>query len=112
MPEQPFILGGKVGDQNFGMRTLRAIFPSGEADEMNICLFSTSGIHGHHGTIEQAARGEVDYVTFLVIHPRAVSMVYGNVYARCSADYDFLRRLRASSHKVIAQIGLPSRRNP
>lgn len=29
-----------------GMDLLRLVFPDGEANEMNICLFSTSGVHG------------------------------------------------------------------
>lgn len=30
--------------------TLRSVFPDGEADEMNLALFSTSGTHGSYTT--------------------------------------------------------------
>ena len=39
-----------------GMEFLRTLFPDAEADYMNFCLFSTSGVHGSYVRIEDAER--------------------------------------------------------
>lgn len=91
-----------------GMDILRSIFPTGEADYMNFCLFSTSGVHGSYWTIEDAERnflnpedGENNPVTFLIIKPRIVSVIYGNCTPQSQDDFDFLKKLRASSKSVV-----------
>ena len=97
-------------DEAMGM--LKNIFPDAKADELNFCLFSTSGVHGTYSTIEDAeievSRGRPAEVTFLVIHPRYVGLRYGNVIAESQEDIDFLRRLRASSLKTVRGIGIPN----
>lgn len=96
-----------------GMQALREMFPAGIADQMNMVLFSTSGVHGTYNTIEDAeahiARpGEDTFaeVTFLIIHPRLVSLRYGTCEPQTQADIDYLKRLRATSHAALAAIGL------
>lgn len=99
-----------------GMDALRAMFPDAEANALNFVLFSTSGVHGTYNTIEEAERslaGEVDEdgdslcdeVTFVIVHPRLVSMRYGVLNPKNQADIDYLKKLRASSHKAAAGIG-------
>jgi hypothetical protein len=100
-----------------GMAGLRAMFPSGKADSMNVALFSTSGVHGTYTTIEEAEagwrRGNKDedgedwtpHVTFLIIHPRIVCLRYGNCAPQSADDFEFLKRLRASSWQALAEIG-------
>ena len=106
-----------------GMKALRSIFPVAQANQRNIVLFSTSGIHGHYGTIEAAEQQlqlitpkpdleeeeeeeeEEPSVTFCVIKPRIVCMQYGNAYPRSADDITFLKELRASSHRALAAIG-------
>ncbi len=101
------------------MELLRHWFENGEANEMNFVLFSTSGIHGTYGTIEDAARElrkpELDDdgksmepdVTFLVVQPRIVCLRYGNCKPKNSDDIAFLKKLRASSWKAARKIGAP-----
>lgn len=108
----------RMADGIEGMDALRALFPDAQADQLNLVLFSTSGIHGTYNTIENAERflangdsskgyGEV---TFLIIHPRLVAMRYGVCNPETQDDIDYLKRLRASSHVVVATIGKPSAR--
>ena len=95
------------------MDMLKSVFPDGLADEMNFCLFSTSGVHGTYSTIEDAERRLLfedsdegtEEVTFLVVHPRVVALRYGNVIVESNADIAFLKRLRKSSTEVINRIG-------
>ncbi len=93
-----------------GMACLRQLFPNSQADEMNFVLFSTSGIHGSYTTIEDYAESKDPAIleagiTFLVIHPRVVGMRYGAVKPKTSDDFNFLKRLRASSGLVAIGIG-------
>ena len=102
--------------KDVSMHTLRNIFPKGEANEMNFVLFSTSGVHGTYRTIEDIEErlrgsGFDEYgepvstdLTTLVIHPRLVSMIYGEVKVTLK-DVPFLKKLRDSSKKVIMDIG-------
>ena len=101
-----------VREEN-GMAALRSLFPDGEADEMNFCLFSTSGIHGMYTTIEEAAahldkpsEDTSGAVTFLIVQPRIVCMRYGNCEPQNSDDISFLKKLRASSWKAATKIGI------
>jgi hypothetical protein len=104
----------RMADGIEGMDALRALFPDAQADQLNLVLFSTSGCHGTYNTIENAERflangdsskgyGEV---TFLIIHPRLVAMRYGVCNPETQDDIDYLKRLRASSHVVVATIGI------
>ncbi len=92
-----------------GMEALRQLFPEGEANDLNAALFSTSGVHGTYATIEDVERGgdEPCDVTFVVIQPRIVCMRYGNVEPKNPDDFAFLKKLRASSLKALAGIGMP-----
>ena len=97
------------------MDALRQLFPDGEANELNFCLFSTSGVHGHYGTIEDAEqrvlrgnKDEPDDVTFLVVQPRIVCTRYGNCQPRTPEDFEFLKKLRASSWRAVQSIGAHS----
>lgn len=98
-----------------GMEALRQLFPDGEANDMNVVLFSTSGVHGTYCLIEAVEEkmsgkdreGPRD-VTFLVIQPRIVCMRYGCAEPRTSDDIAFLKKLRASSMRAIASIGMPT----
>ena len=97
-----------------GMEALRQLFPTGEANEMNAVLFSTSGIHGTYCLIEaveedmlRAEREGPREVTFCVIQPRIVCMRYGCAEPRTADDIEFLKKLRASSMRALASIGMP-----
>lgn len=93
------------------MDVLRAIFPTAQADDLNFVLFSTSGVHGHYGTIEDAEAhlrqpGEDTHhdVTFLVVNPRTVTLRYGNCQPKTQDDIDFLKALRLSTHQVLLDL--------
>ena len=100
-----------------GMAALREMFPNGDANELNFVLFSTSGVHGTYGTIEDAeaivARGFKDEdgdeshpsVTFLLVHPRIVCLRYGNCEPTTADDFAFLKRLRSTSWAAVLTIG-------
>jgi hypothetical protein len=94
-----------------GMALLREMFPDGEADEMNFVLFSTSGIHGTYTTIEDIEREPEEWgnlLTFLVVQPRIVCTRYGLCAPETPEDFAFLKKLRASSHAAMRQIGQDS----
>jgi hypothetical protein len=97
-----------------GMEALRQIFPDGEANEMNAVLFSTSGVHGTYCLIEavedymqREVRDGPRDVTFCLIHPRIVCMRYGTAEPRTADDIAFLKKLRASSLRALANVGMP-----
>jgi hypothetical protein len=93
------------------MSRLRKIFPTGEANEINFVLFSTSGIHGSYATIEDAEiqwrnkEKKLEEVTFLVVQPRLVHMIYGNCIPESEDDFIFLKKLRQSSWDAVSGIG-------
>lgn len=97
-----------------GIAALREMFPDAEANELNFVLFSTSGVHGTYNTIEEAEKAingddpETYFteVAFMIVHPRLVTMRYGVCDPESQNDIDFLKRLRASSQKAIAGIGV------
>jgi hypothetical protein len=94
-------------DDDSGMTALRDMFPDAEADEMNFVLFSTSGVHGSYCTIEEVESDpDRSTVTFLVVHPRLVTLRYGNCVPQTEDDFSFLKKLRANSHKAVLKIGL------
>jgi hypothetical protein len=95
-----------------GMVALRQIFPTGEANDLNFCLFSTSGVHGSYSTIEDAERAfrkkkhdewECE-VTFLIVHPRLVCLRYGNCLPQSADDFAYLKKLRETSNKAVLKI--------
>lgn len=100
-----------------GMDGLRQMFPDGKADDLNFCLFSTSGIHGSYSTIEEAEHviehgfhdedGEpsTPEVTFLIVHPRIVCLRYGNCHPQTTGDIAFLKKLRQASWEAVQLIG-------
>ena len=106
-----------VTHPDIAMDGLRELFDGGTADELNVCLFSTSGVHGSYRTIEDAdaimARGNVDEegnptvpkVTFLVVHPRLVTLRHGNCVPKNAEDIAFLKQLRQTSWDALAGIG-------
>lgn len=95
-----------------GMNALRGMFPDAKADEQNFVLFSTSGVHGTYNTIEEAERfltgadsEGCSKVTFLIVHPRLVTMRYGVCDPENQDDIDYLKQLRTSSQEAVAGIG-------
>lgn len=90
---------------NQGLAALKALFPTGQADQMNFVLFSTSGVHGSYQTIEQEQKAPGIGVTFMVIQPRLVLTRYGVVYPKSEADFAFLKKLRATSWEAISMVG-------
>jgi hypothetical protein len=92
-------------DKDKGMAALRALFPTGKADEMNFVLFSTSGVHGSFRTLEQEEREPGQGVTFMVVQPRLVMTRYGVVFPKNRDDFFFLARLRESSWTAMATVG-------
>jgi hypothetical protein len=104
-----------VNDSSKGMVFLREAFPDGEANELNLVLFSTNGVHGTGNTIEDCEAwltgnsdedDVCDSVTFLLIRPRIVHIVYGNCRPETLDDVAFLKKLRASSHRAVSLIGV------
>ena len=95
------------GSKRMTIAAIKEIFPTGECDEMNFILFSTSGVHGSYCKIEDAEKNTDGAVTFLIIKPRILMFQYGNVYPETPEDFAFLKKLRASAKEVIAAIGEP-----
>lgn len=106
-----------------GMELLRDVFPTGKANQLNFVLFSTSGVHGLYTTLEEAEDllnngfkeediedakecGETltNDVTFIVIKPRIVQVIYGNVIIKTQGDLDFLKKLRKTSTEAVIGI--------
>lgn len=108
------------------MAILREWFPDGEANEMNLVLFSTSGVHGTYTTIEEIEMGLTKYgnnpsfdaeewpedyhgneLTVIILQPRLCTVRHGNATVTL-ADIPFLKKLRASSIAEFSKIGMPS----
>jgi hypothetical protein len=96
------------------MEFLRWLFPDARANEFNLVLFSTSGVHGTYMTIEEAHDEWLEHkehdeeaveVTFLLVQPRIVSMTCGNCRPTSPEDFEFLKHLRQSSWEVFQEIG-------
>ena len=107
-----------------GMAALRQFFPDAKANEMNLVLFSTSGVHGTYNLIEEAEKAVAekeagvvrdteddeapfDEVTFVIVQPRLCTIRYGNATPETAADIAFLKALRASSWEAALTIGRP-----
>lgn len=113
----------RAPDPDLGMERLKAIFPLGTADIYNVAVFSTSG-HGSYRTIEDISgfieRQDTgfltaddlelgsggDLLTVTIYHPRLCSLRIGQVRVTAE-DVPWLKRLRKSSHGVLASIGMP-----
>ena len=103
---------------------VKKAFPDGKANELNFVLFSTSGVHGTYTTIEdieyylekypnfhelseekqeeirEGEDGYSDMLTILIIRPRVVEMVYGNIQVK-KEDIPYLKRLRETSIDAV-----------
>lgn len=102
-------------DPQEAIELLRKWFPEGEANEMNLPIFSTSGVHGSYLTIEDVEKElqdnpgmETTTLTVSVYRPRIVSIGYGNIDVALT-DIPFLKKLRASSQKILSTIGNPNK---
>lgn len=88
---------------------LKQFFPNGKCNEINLVLFSTSGIHGTYQKIEDicfdgSSEENTDYLTVLVIQPRKVCMAYGEIKVS-EEDVEYLKMLRKSSRDEFCKIG-------
>lgn len=83
------------------MAALKDMFTTGDADEMNFVVFSTSGTHGSYRTLEEEEAEPGRGVTFLVVQPRLVITRYGVVYPESLEDFFFLKKLRATSREAM-----------
>jgi len=87
-----------------GIDHLKRIFPNGEANDLNWCLLSTSGVHGLYTTLDDLEATmedrEVLTITVLVVMPRIVSMLWGHIEIT-KDDLPYLRKLVSSSLKFI-----------
>ena len=83
---------------------LKRIFPDGEADSLNWCILSTSGVHGLYTTLDDIQAGDYEHpsITVLVIMPRVVTMLYGHIDITLD-DIPYLRKLVNSSLKYIVE---------
>ncbi|AXH59866.1 hypothetical protein [Pseudomonas amygdali] len=86
------------------MAALKAMFPTGAADDMNFVLFSTSGTHGSYRTLEEEEVEPGQGVTFMVVQPRLVITRYGVVYPESKDDFAFLKNLRSTSREAVLGI--------
>lgn len=97
-----------VNDSIHSVDDLRSIFPTGEADEMNWCFLSTSGVHGSYTTLDDLEAGPEDdgyewtSVTVLVVAPRMVRCNYGHIEVG-KEDIPWLRRLVSSTLEAVAK---------
>ena len=105
-----------------GILSLRCFFESGEANEMNFVLFSTSGVHGSYTTIEEIEASLEKYgdkeppegeepddwtgneLTVLIVQPRICCLRYGNIKVILE-DIPYLKKLRSSSWNAAQKIG-------
>lgn len=95
-----------------GMEALKAFFPDAKASEYNLCLFSTSGVHGTYATIEEVEENleydeEINDVTFLIVQPRICTVRHGNCTPKTPEEFEFLKNLRQSSWEEFQKIGQP-----
>ena len=92
---------------------LNAIHKQGP-DFMNFVLFGTSGIHGHYtkpADIEEKLKAQdftnedgepCDHeITFLIVHPRMVTLRYGNIIVKTIEELEVLKDLEAKSKAVV-----------
>jgi hypothetical protein len=105
----------QINHNSDSMDALRLMFPNGQADPENWVLFSTGGSHGTYATIEDVEQElaesgtTVNGLTYIIMHPRIVSMKYGCVHPETPDDIAFLKKLRESSIQAVSTIGQPER---
>ncbi|ASS55925.1 hypothetical protein [Rhizobium leguminosarum] len=91
-------------DKGTGVEDLRKMFPDAKTDPLNFCMFSTSGTHGSYTTIEEIEealdKDGPQTLTVLVVQPRTVRMLYGDIWVTAD-DIEFLKALRASSKSSV-----------
>jgi len=98
----------KVFESIKSMADIREVFPTGEANELNWCFLSTSGVHGSYATLDgihEPDEGEEPFrhITVLIVQPRLVVLRCGNVNVETDEDEQFLRRLVASSIEAVKE---------
>lgn len=111
-------------DPDKALEYLKSLFPDGTCNELNLVIFSTSGVHGMYTTLEEIEAGLQKYgdnpdfadgdegpddwcgdeVTVTVYHPRIVCLRYGQLRVKLS-DLPWLKQLRASSYAAFLTIG-------
>ena len=75
-------------------------------NEMNLVLFSTSGVHGTYRTIEDVENSDTEtLITFQILQPRIIRIYYGTVEPESKEDFDFLKKLRRTSKEWLSAIG-------
>ena len=90
------------GTEDKKWETLHQIFSNGP-DHLNWIIASTSGVHGTYHNLNELEmdwsfitnnpnRNFERYITILVIHPRMVAMLYGEIYIRNLNDLKWLRK--------------------
>lgn len=93
-------------DKETGLEDLRKMFPEAKTDLLNFCMFSTSGTHGSYTTIEEIEeiidKDGPQTLTVLVVQPRTVRMLYGDIWVAAD-DIEFLKALRASSKASVLE---------
>lgn len=110
--------------------SIRGIFKKEEDfNRMNFVMFSTSGVHGTYGTLEDAQR-RIDGkpcagcsaqsrcftnecqedrnmdITFIIMQPRLVRTLFGNLTVQTQEEVDFLKWCRENSWKAMLTIGI------
>lgn len=106
-----------------GLEFLKERF-SRPPDDLNWVFFGTSGVHGTYTKANDIALlfdpekqeeamdvfgedGEVPSdcnITFLIVMPRLVSMIYGNATLRSMEDVDFIRELAAKTMEAVSGV--------
>lgn len=120
-------LSGSDGKESEDIDALRGFFGDTGPNIYNFVLFSTSGIHGWYGTLDEIEASIIKHgleppfphgpedetpddwlppvVTFLIVSPRTVTLRCGNVRIESMEDLKYLKQLRESSWKVMQEIG-------
>jgi hypothetical protein len=98
---------------NVDVDELEEYFQDFEADDLNFCLFGTSGVHGSYGSLKQLRKDckkfgfgsdeGIGTITVLIIQPRKVCMIYGNVRVTSFEDIEKLEKLRITSAKAVKE---------
>jgi hypothetical protein len=109
------------------IESLRGYFPTGECNDLNFVLFSTSGVHGMYTTIEEIEESLTKYgsdpefleedledevpddwhgtnLTVLIVQPRLCGLRYGTIDITLE-DIPYLKQLRQSGWDVVQKIG-------
>ena len=105
-------LRGDTNDERWDH--LKEYFQDDKADEMNMLMGSTSGIHGTSTTLDDLenpafiALAELDIsddetFTILIIQPRIVRMTYGTIGIRSKDDINWLRDIITQSIAAFAK---------